>query len=123
MGQGANFCWQGAAPFKNSLAGALHFLMQPVQSYDSHTASFSASVFFFVFFVRACIVLKFARKRFLFSSLPSSAILRSQPRIDCINRIHWAQKTYNSQSEGRLENRFMFGLKEWTEMDRITPPK
>ena len=55
----------------------------------------------------ACNVLKFARKHFLFSSPPSSAILRSQPRIECMNGIHLAKKIDNSQSKGRLENRLM----------------
>ena len=42
-------------------------------------------------------MLKFARKcLILFSSLPSSAILRSQPRIECMNGLHWAKKNNNS---------------------------
>ena len=42
-------------------------------------------------------MLKFARKRLiLFSSLPSSAILRSQLRIECMNGLHWAKKKINS---------------------------
>ena len=77
------------SPLNSFFHSGINFLMQPVCSYHSRTASFSASVFF----GGACNMLKFARNHFLFSSLPSSAILRSQPRIECMNGILSAKKS------------------------------
>ena len=64
-------------------------------------------------------MLKFARKRFLFSSLPSSAILRSQPRIECMNSLHWAKKSVkaNQKAAQKTGSRWYNGLNKWTEMD------
>ena len=67
-------------------------------------------------------MLKFARKRFLFSSLPSSTILRSVPEGNMHEQNSFGKKINNNQSKGRLENRFT--LVYWTKpMDRNTPPK
>ena len=70
-------------------------------------------------------MLKFSRKHFLFSSPPSSTILRSQPRIECMNGIHWAKKsiTANQKAAQKTGSRWYIVLNEWTIMDRRAPPK